>query len=156
MDLYYRLNLFPIPIPPLRERKEDIKILVKHFLSIFNNKYDKCIEFQDEQYDLLANYEWPGNIRELENIVERITIISNENNVISKDTIASILGIISLDKKIKKDVGLKEKVEELEKLELIKALEIGKSTRKAAEILKINQSNVVRKAIKYGIKLYDA
>ena len=53
-------------------------------------------------------------------------------------------------------MGLKEKVEELEKLELKKALEIGRSTRKAAEILKINQSNVVRKAIKYGIKLYDA
>jgi len=156
MDLYYRLNLFPVTIPPLRERKEDIKILVKHFLSIFNNKYDKCIEFEDEQYDLLTNYKWPGNIRELENIVERITIISNESNVISNDTIASILGIINLDKNIKKDIGLKEKVEELEKLELIKALERGKSTRKAAEILKINQSNVVRKAIKYGIKLYDA
>lgn len=156
MDLYYRLNLFPITIPPLRERKEDIKTLAKYFLNIFNAKYDKSIQFEDEQYDLLANYEWPGNIRELENIVERITIISNENNLISKDTIESILGIVNSDTNIKKDMGLKEKVEELEKLELKKALEIGRSTRKAAEILKINQSNVVRKAIKYGIKLYDA
>jgi len=154
IDLYYRLNLFPITIPPLRERKEDIKILTKHFLNIFNAKYDKSIRFEDEQYDLLANYEWPGNTRELENIVERITIISNKNNVINNDTIESILGIVNLN--IKKDMGLKEKVEELEKLELKKALEIGRSTRKAAEILKINQSNVVRKAIKYGIKLYDA
>jgi len=156
MDLYYRLNLFPITIPPLRERKEDIKILVKHFLSIFNAKYDKYIRLEDEQYDLLTNYEWPGNIRELENIVERITIISNENNVISNDTIASILGIINLNKNIKKEMSLKEKVEALEKLELIKALEIGRNTRNAARILKINQSNVVRKAMKYGIKLIDA
>ena len=156
IDLYYRLNLFPITIPPLRERKEDIKTLTKHFLNIFNAKYDKSIRFEDEQYGLLANYEWPGNIRELENIVERITIISNENNIINNDTIESILGIVTLDINIKKDRGLKEKVEELEKLELKKALEIGRSTRRAAEILKINQSNVVRKAIKYGIKLYDA
>lgn len=156
IDLYYRLNLFPITIAPLRERKEDIKTLTKHFLNIFSAKYDKSIRFEDEQYDLLANYEWPGNIRELENIVERITIISNENNVINNDTLESILGIVNLDINIKKDMGLKEKVEELEKLELKKALEIGRSTRKAAEILKINQSNVVRKAIKYGIKLYDA
>lgn len=156
MDLYYRLNIFPINIPPLRERKEDIRVLVDYFLKIFNNKYDKNIKIDDMAYDSLNNYKWIGNVRELQNIVERIVLISDKNNTIFKQKIISILGVESIEKNVKKDMGLKEKVEELEKLELIKAFKIGKTTRKVAKMLKINQSNVVRKAKKYGIDIGDA
>jgi len=156
MDLYYRLNIFPINIPPLRERREDIKVLAEYFLNIFNNKYDKSIKIEESAYEPLNNYKWIGNIRELQNIVERIVLISDKDNIVSKKTIISILGVENIEQNIKKDMGLKEKVEELEKLELIKAFKIGKTTRKVAELLKINQSNVVRKAKKYGLDLYDA
>ncbi|MDS0525713.1 sigma 54-interacting transcriptional regulator [Clostridium sp. SHJSY1] len=154
MDLYYRLNVFPIELPTLKERKEDIKPLIEHYVSIFNEKYNKKFRIKEEQYLIFLSYDWPGNIRELQNIIERFTIISGVEGNVSTEIVSSILGINSIS--IDKPIGIKEKLEELEKIELIKALNIGKNTRKAAEILKISQSNVVRKAKKYDIKLYDA
>ncbi len=76
-DLYYRLNVFPIELPPLRERKEDIPILVKHFLLKYGLKFGKKIEsISNESIKKLSNYSWPGNIRELENVIERAVIIT--------------------------------------------------------------------------------
>ncbi|MNP37025.1 Alginate biosynthesis transcriptional regulatory protein AlgB [compost metagenome] len=154
--MYYRLNIFPINIPPLRDRREDIRVLAEHFLRIFNNKYDKDIKIEDNAYELLCCYKWVGNIRELQNIIERIVLISNKDTVIFRQNIISLLGLENIEPNIKNEMSLKEKVEELEKLELIKAFKIGKTTRKVAEMLKINQSNVVRKAKKYGLDFYDA
>lgn len=77
-DLYYRLNVFPIFVPPLRERKEDIPLLVNYFLKIFSTKLGKAFKrVPKEEIDKLLHYDWPGNIRELENIIERSVILNN-------------------------------------------------------------------------------
>ncbi|MES2112588.1 MAG: sigma-54 dependent transcriptional regulator [Bacteroidota bacterium] len=78
MDLYYRLNVFPITLPPLRERKEDIVLLAEHFLKLFSLKEQKQITgFSDHALNALVNYSWPGNIRELENIIERSVLLAS-------------------------------------------------------------------------------
>jgi DNA-binding NtrC family response regulator len=81
-DLYYRLNVFPIHIPPLRERREDIPLLLDHFLQIFSREFNKPISaFSDEALDLMTRYHWPGNARELRNLVERICIMHNVKEI---------------------------------------------------------------------------
>jgi len=76
-DLYYRLNVFPVPLPPLRERREDIPALVEHFVEIYARRMSKQIEnIPPETMSALASYEWPGNIRELQNFIERSVILS--------------------------------------------------------------------------------
>jgi formate hydrogenlyase transcriptional activator len=79
-DLYYRLNVFPIPLPPLRARREDIPALVQHFVEIYARRMDKRIEhISPETMSALASYQWPGNIRELQNFMERSVILSSGN-----------------------------------------------------------------------------
>ena len=81
-DLYYRLNVFPLDIPPLRERKEDIPLLAYHFLRCFSEKVGKPIQgFTDEALDMLVGYDWPGNIRQLKNAVERLVIMIDEQTM---------------------------------------------------------------------------
>jgi PAS domain S-box-containing protein len=81
-DLYYRLNVYPVTLPPLRTRKEDIPLLVKHFITLFNHKFVKNIEdVSTINMDCLTNYDWPGNIRELRNILERAVITSVGSNL---------------------------------------------------------------------------
>ena len=76
-DLYYRLNVFPIQIPPLRERREDILLLVRYFVQKYARQMDRRIEtISAEEMDALARYHWPGNVRELENLIERAVILS--------------------------------------------------------------------------------
>src|SRR5208337_854418 len=75
-DLYYRLNVFPIFIPPLRERPEDIPLLVRHFVRQFAQRMQKTIEeVSSESMEALTRYQWPGNIRELQNVIERAVVI---------------------------------------------------------------------------------
>ena len=77
-DLYYRLNVFPIHIPPLRERRDDVPVLLEHFLQSFSKKFNKAMRgFTRETLDLMMRYHWPGNVRELRNVVERICIMHN-------------------------------------------------------------------------------
>ena len=81
-DLYYRLNVVPIQIPPLRERRNDIPLLAKHFLEKYNTKCEKIfMDFAPQALDVLVNYDWPGNVRELENIIERIVVLNNDSQV---------------------------------------------------------------------------
>jgi len=78
-DLYYRLNVFPVLLPPLRERREDIPALVAHFVEILGRRMDKQIEhIPTETMSALSSYPWPGNIRELQNLIERAVILSND------------------------------------------------------------------------------
>lgn len=82
-DLFYRLNIFPVYIPPLRERREDIPLLIAHFLSRFENMYDKTLKgLSDRAKSQLMNYDWPGNIRELENMLERATLLTEHQQEI--------------------------------------------------------------------------
>jgi formate hydrogenlyase transcriptional activator len=79
-DLYYRLNVFPIPLPPLRARREDIPALVEHFVEIYTRRMDKQIEhIPPETMSTLVSYQWPGNIRELQNFIERSVILTSGN-----------------------------------------------------------------------------
>ncbi len=81
-DLFYRLNVFPIHLPPLRERREDIPPLARHFLALFAARMHKRIEdFTPEAIDLLVHYDWPGNVRELSNVIERLAILCGERRV---------------------------------------------------------------------------
>ncbi len=76
-DLYYRLNIFPLQVPALRERPEDIALLVRHFVEIYAKRMARCVdEIPPETMDVLLNYPWPGNVRELQNIIERAVILS--------------------------------------------------------------------------------
>ena len=85
-DLFYRLNVFPVKIPPLRERLEDLPLLVEHFLNKFHSEYDKrTMGLSDKALDLCMRYPWPGNIRELENVIERGVILTDNNETISQD-----------------------------------------------------------------------
>jgi transcriptional regulator with PAS, ATPase and Fis domain len=82
-DLYYRLNVFPIEIPPLRERREDIAVLAEAFLKLYGRKHGVPIEgFSDSAIDALVSHDWPGNIRELQNVVERAVILSEPHRPI--------------------------------------------------------------------------
>ena len=86
-DLYYRLSAYPITIPPLRERKEDIPLFIVHFLEKYRALYNKnVLGISDRGMEMLSNYEWPGNIRELENVVERAVILADINGVISMES----------------------------------------------------------------------
>ena len=81
-DLYYRLNVFPVPLPPLRARRDDIPALVEHFVEIYAHRMDKQIEhIPPETMSALTSYEWPGNIRELQNFIERSVILSSGNTL---------------------------------------------------------------------------
>ncbi|MGN1413972.1 MAG: sigma-54 interaction domain-containing protein [Anaerovoracaceae bacterium] len=90
-DLYYRINVFPIEVPPLRKRQEDIPGLVQYFLQKYCQRYDRVLHMSDEVLNLLQNYEWPGNVRELQNIIEYYVICSEEGKELDKDFLSQIL-----------------------------------------------------------------
>lgn len=87
-DLYYRLNIFPVIIPPLRERREDIPLLINHFLRRFENMYGKSLKgLSDKAKNFVMKYDWPGNIRELENLLERATLLTDHQKEIKLDSL---------------------------------------------------------------------
>jgi PAS domain S-box-containing protein len=154
-DLFYRLNVIPINIPPLRERKEDIEHLARHFLNIFNRKYNKAVEISESGYRLLEEYHWPGNIRELQNIIERLVVISSNEQVINENQLANMLSIKTLKAadNCKKALSLKEMVENVERKALEKALKDYGTTRAAAKALHVDQSTIVKKAKRLGLSI---
>lgn len=90
-DLYYRLNVFPVQVPPLRERLEDLPLLVEHFLSKFHLQYHKrTLGLSDKALELCLHYAWPGNIRELENVLERGVILTNNNETIVQEALFAV------------------------------------------------------------------
>jgi Nif-specific regulatory protein len=84
-DLFYRLNVLPFHLPPLRQRKSDIPILLNHFLLSSNERNGKEVELSQEVLDLLMDYNWPGNVRELQNLVERLVILTDKNIIYKRD-----------------------------------------------------------------------
>jgi len=154
-DLFYRLNVVPINIPPLRERKGDIENLISEFLNIYNKKYNKKVQLTTGSLKMLQNYKWPGNVRELENFIERVVVIS-QKNIIEENDIALLLGIEKHDLNLgtlQDNLNIKQAVLELEKNIITKAIKKYGSTRKAAEHIGINQSTIVKKCKRLGINL---
>jgi formate hydrogenlyase transcriptional activator len=147
-DLFYRLNVFPINIPPLRERKDDIPILVGHFVNKYNTKIGRRVErISQEIMDRLMVYHWPGNVRELENVIERAIIISS----------GSILELGKLPFKENVDFDKSDAItlEESERAHILKVLELThwrvSGEKGAAEILGINPQTLFSRMRKLGI-----
>lgn len=152
-DLFYRLNVVPIHIPPLRERKDDLIPLVGHFLKKFSEKYrKKTIIVSPEIMATFSNYNWPGNIRELENVLERMVLMS-ETDTLDLDQLPSeIRGVVSAVVA----PTLREKVETIshmtEKQMIIDALNKTKQNRtKAAKLLGISRRTLQNKTKEYGL-----
>ncbi|MEZ2656483.1 sigma 54-interacting transcriptional regulator [Aneurinibacillus aneurinilyticus] len=165
-DLYYRINVVPIEVPPLRKRKEDLFPMIRYFLGKFNAKHqvDKRISY--EAFERMQTYTWPGNVRELENIIERLVVT----------TVEPVIDVGHLPKTIldrqgssvafpaeRKEGGAEQDIRgiertdtiltpEQEKSQLLSLYEKYQSTRKVARILGIHQSTVVRRLNKYGIQ----
>ena len=181
-DLYYRLNIIPIVIPPLRDRKSDIPLLVQHFLSKCNeNQGQQPKTISDEAIQILANYSWPGNVRELGNFIERMVVLSVGNNITSKDLPEKVLGEVPreslppikepeyelspskmLQNKLQasffmglpeEGINLKSAVEEFERGLIIEALEKTNWVKnKAAGLLELNRTTLVEKLKKMNLK----
>ena len=148
-DLFYRLNVFPIKIPPLRERKEDISLLVKHFLKKYNTKVGKKVEIiSQDVMQKLQNYSWPGNVRELENIIERAVITSTGSKLVLGDWLSQA-GQPQSNSKI-------VPLEEMERNYIIEVLEMTQwkvsGEKGAAKILEMNPQTLVSRMKKLGIQ----
>ncbi len=155
-DLYYRLNVVSIEIPPLRERKEDIPLLVLHFLEKINKRYQFNKRFSPMLIDTFLAYSWPGNIRELENVIERMLVMTEDNEiefshlpVHMRDQHAQAEGKMVLPA----NVSFQQAIEQVERQLIEQALKKHGSTRKVASALNLNQSTVVRKIKKYKIPI---
>lgn len=153
-DLYYRLNVFSISIPPLRERKDDIPYLVHHLLKEFTAHYRKPELFiHQKAIQRLTDYRWPGNIREMRNIIERLVVL-NENNEISEQDVSRILPentrfIIQREKTV---LSLSGEKEQLERDQILMALQkTYENKSSAAKILGISRATLYKKMKKYGI-----
>ncbi len=153
-DLFFRLNVFPIEAPPLRERSDDIPLLVKHFIESYSKKIGKDIKsIKKNDLEMLTLYHWPGNIRELEHVIERAIIISQG----SKLSFENFKFGANPESKSKK--GSFKSLIEMEKEHIIDALKISKGkvtgANSAAQLLKINGKTLGTRMRKLGIKRKD-
>jgi Nif-specific regulatory protein len=152
-DLYYRINVFPIFLPPLRERKDDIMLLADHFLEKFAKENDKSItRISTPAIEMLTSYHWPGNVRELENCIERAVLVCNEDVIRSEHLPPSL----QMNRKVVIDTGSKmtltEIIENKEKEIIIDTLKkVGGSQRKASKELGITERIMGYKIKKYKI-----
>lgn len=156
-DLFYRLNVIPIEIPPLRERKEDIYQLIHHYLSKINEKYRTNKVLHSTTIDALMNYEWPGNVRELENLLERLVITSDTSTIypsnlpFTDEKEYPDADWSTLEAFESRGLTLQEALEEVEEKWLRRAYRQYKSTYEMAEFLGLSQPTVVRRLKKYHI-----
>ena len=152
-DLFYRLNVIPIHLPPVRERKEDIPALANHFLSLYREKNKKEIkEISPKALDLLIRHDWPGNIRELENCLERAVIVARGELLAPADLPPAIQNLPAgkEDAEIPFPAGIS--LQEAEKALILKTLEdAGGNRSRAAEILGINRRTLQMKLKEYGM-----
>ena len=181
-DLYYRLNIIPIAIPPLRDRKSDIPLLVQHFLKKSNaTQGQQAKVISDETIHMLTKYSWPGNIRELGNFIERMVVLSVGNNITPKDLPEKVLGevpqenLLSIEKQRSElsptemlqnglrqsffiglpegGINLKNAVEEFERGLITEALDRTNWVKnKAAGLLELNRTTLVEKIKKMDLK----
>jgi len=147
-DLYYRLMVVPIHLPPLRERKEDITLLVKFFVEKLNIRFDFNRRISSQLVDKLTEYSWPGNVRELENIIERMMIISAEDELS-----VNLLPETMRQRAVfpKRGTKLKDAVAQTEAYILNETYNEYKSWQKVAEVLGVDRTTIFRKAVKYGL-----
>ncbi len=152
-DLYYRLNVVSMTIPPLRDRRGDISILTEHFIKRFSSENDKNIEgVSSEAMDTLMKYDYPGNVRELENIIERAVVITRDHVISIRDLPFDTVSSHHFTDQ-KEGGTLKNEVESLEREMIERALnEAGNNQTKAAELLGITERTLRYKLKKHGFK----
>ncbi|UCH92474.1 MAG: sigma-54-dependent Fis family transcriptional regulator [Candidatus Aminicenantes bacterium] len=164
-DLFYRLNVISINIPPLRERKDDIPLLLNYFLKYYNNRFNRSIEgFEKDMLDLFMKYSWPGNIRELENFVERAVALEKSSYIGLNSLPAELIYNISEKSALKSendistimmegDFDFSQYIDDTSKTIILKALELNNSNiKKAAEMLKLNYRSLRYLLEKYNLK----
>ncbi|KYG26874.1 sigma-54 interaction domain-containing protein [Priestia endophytica] len=156
-DLYYRLNVIPIEILSLKERREDILPLAHHFLQTYNYKYQRNVVLPKEVQPFFYRYNWPGNIRELENLIERLVITVRQEKILENDLPYHMLkpndepASLGAEEEELQGKSLSEYLDSIERKMILKAYSKYKSTRKMAEKLGLTQSAVVRRMKKYNI-----
>jgi transcriptional regulator with PAS, ATPase and Fis domain len=156
-DLFYRLNVFPIPLPPLRERKDDLPILAQALLEELNRKHaTKVTELSGEVLDRFQTYDWPGNVRELRNVLERAVILAGEGTIQMAHLPPGFSGAPASSGAVSSDQGdlhirVGQTIEQAERALIELTLEHTKNNKtRAAEILGISQKTLFNKLKEYG------
>ena len=149
-DLFYRLNVATVRIPPLRERREDVRVLAEHILAQYTAKYHKVMAFMDVTLDMMAAYVWPGNVRELQNLVHSMVITLNGPLISPRDLPAQISGARHDASPYSEEIlnagrPLREIMAEVERDFLLRAIETHGSVQRVAELFHINRSTIFRK-----------
>jgi transcriptional regulator with PAS, ATPase and Fis domain len=154
-DLFFRLNVVPIMVPPLRERREDVERLAYHFLTRYSAEANKKITKIDKKaVDLMTKYHWPGNVRELENAIQRAVVLADSDCIYPSNLPLDIQSFNKDDSLnyLRDDAGLTEKVENYEKELIVKAMEkAGQVQTKAAKLLSVNRTALIYKLKKYAL-----
>jgi DNA-binding NtrC family response regulator len=154
-DLYYRLNVVPIHIPPLRERRQDIPLLLNYFLERSNRLNNANIEgFTEEATRALLDYHYPGNVRELQNIVERMAVLKRNGHIDLEDLPEKVYNTMIEEEKVALNMerGYETLVSEFEKTLIMKALQETQGVKsKAAQVLNINRTTLIEKMKRLGI-----
>lgn len=159
-DLYYRLNVFPVDIPPLRERKEDIPSLVDYFLDKFNKKLELSVGMDSGIMETLVRYEWPGNIRELENLMERMILLAKNNRITGQEIPPGFKEAADKAEAVVEDGTAKpfkdhmrDQVENAERPMIIRCLEeTGGNVTQAAKKMGLSRKGLQLKMIKYNLR----
>jgi two-component system nitrogen regulation response regulator NtrX len=158
-DLYFRLNVIPLRVPPLRERTEDIKLLAGHFNDLFSRQYGRPRTVEPAAMGVLEGHAWPGNVRELRNLMERLAILSPGGKITAEDVSAALRGgPQARGPETEGDfASLKEGREAFERRFILKKLrESGGNVVRAAELLGLERSHLYRKMRAYGIRTGEA
>ena len=154
-DLYYRLHVIPIQVPPLREREGDVARLSQHFVSEFNKQYHKNVVLSPENIELLENYSWPGNIRELRNVMEYLVVCCAPNGHVDNSYIYGTFDLSNQNAYVEydPDQSLNDAITAYEKKYLENALRYARNLKEASQILNIDPSTVSRKLRQHGLTL---
>jgi two-component system response regulator HydG len=152
-DLFYRLNVVPLTVPPLKDRREDIPLLADHFLAIFKEKNRKFLKaISGKALDLLVRYDWPGNVRELENCIERAVILARDEVIVPADLPPQIHMQSEVAGEAALGLPYGISLDEMEKVLILKTLEeTGGNRTRTAEILGINRRTLQNKLKDYGL-----
>lgn len=153
-DLYYRLNVITLEVPPLRERREDIIPLANRFVEEFNRKYHRSLRVTQDAMYAFEQYDWPGNVRELKNLIERMVLVIDKG-VIEEEDVFRFINMDAVDQyRLDTETSLKQQVEDFERQLLTHALAKAGTASGAAELLNISKSAMSKKMSKYDIPLF--
>ncbi len=153
-DLFWRLNVIPIYIPPLRERKEDIPLLLEYYLKKFNHLYKKSITIDEDALKILISYDWPGNVRELANTMERLVVMTENKKIGIKDLPDTVKGTLKIKAFLSDELQLPTEIEELERIRIIETLpKHNFNIRRTALALGLTARQLSYRIKKYGINI---